>query len=137
MHRRAQESAEDLNAAPGAGETIAAISTPAGEGAIALVRLSGTEAIAIADAIFRGKEKPSQFESHVQHYGEIAAAEAEARGLVDGMGQLNHERGGRVRTGGAGEAGNGRLPRRGDEARVGGSGGGADAPLKTVLRIGS
>jgi error-prone DNA polymerase len=31
--------------------------------------------------------------------------------MVDGMGQLNHERGGRVRTGGAGETGNGRLPR--------------------------
>ncbi len=47
-----------------------------------------------------------------------AAAEAESRGLVDGMGQLNHERGGRVRTGGTGEAGNGRLPRREDEKRV-------------------
>ncbi|HEY8438986.1 MAG TPA: OB-fold nucleic acid binding domain-containing protein, partial [Candidatus Limnocylindrales bacterium] len=47
-----------------------------------------------------------------------AAAEAEDRGLVDGMGQLNHARGGRVRTGGAGEAGDGRLPRREDAARV-------------------
>ncbi|HEY7970369.1 MAG TPA: PHP domain-containing protein, partial [Candidatus Limnocylindrales bacterium] len=47
-----------------------------------------------------------------------AAVEAEARGLVDGMGQLNHERGGRVRTGGAGEAGDGRLPRAGDARRV-------------------
>jgi DNA polymerase III alpha subunit len=47
-----------------------------------------------------------------------AATEAEDRGLVDGMGQLNHARGGRVRTGGAGEAGNGRLPRRDDAARV-------------------
>ena len=46
-----------------------------------------------------------------------AAAEAEGRGLVDGMGQLNHPRGGRVRTGGAGEAGNGRLPRSEDAAR--------------------
>jgi DNA polymerase III alpha subunit len=51
-----------------------------------------------------------------------AAVEAEARGLVDGMGQLNHERGGRVRTAGAGEAGNGRLPRVEDAARVGGQG---------------
>ena len=53
-----------------------------------------------------------------------AAAEARGRGLVDEMGQLNHARGGRVRTasgsgtGGAGEAGNGRLPRPEDEARV-------------------
>ena len=54
-----------------AGETIAAISTPAGEGAIALVRVSGVDAIAVADKIFRGKEKPSRFVSHVQHFGEI------------------------------------------------------------------
>ncbi|HET9614657.1 MAG TPA: PHP domain-containing protein, partial [Candidatus Limnocylindrales bacterium] len=46
-----------------------------------------------------------------------AAAEAEERGLVDGMGQLNHARGGRVRTGGSGEAGDGRLPRREDVDR--------------------
>ena len=32
--------------------TIAAVSTPPGEGAIALVRLSGPQAIAVADAIF-------------------------------------------------------------------------------------
>jgi tRNA modification GTPase len=53
------------------GDTIAAISTPAGEGAIALVRVSGTNSIDVADKIFRGKEKPSQFASHVQHFGEI------------------------------------------------------------------
>ena len=33
-------------------DTIAAISTPMGEGAIAIVRLSGDEAVAIADKIF-------------------------------------------------------------------------------------
>ena len=54
-----------------AGDTIAAISTPAGEGAIALVRVSGTDAVAVADKVFRGKEKPSRFASHVQHFGEI------------------------------------------------------------------
>ena len=54
-----------------ASDTIAAISTPAGEGAISLVRISGPESIAIADKIFRGKEKPSHFSSHVQHLGEI------------------------------------------------------------------
>jgi len=54
-----------------AGDTIAAISTPPGEGAIALVRVSGADAVAIADKIFRGKEKPSRFASHVQHFGEI------------------------------------------------------------------
>ncbi|HSH39802.1 MAG TPA: tRNA uridine-5-carboxymethylaminomethyl(34) synthesis GTPase MnmE, partial [Chthoniobacterales bacterium] len=58
--------------------TIAAISTPAGEGAIALVRISGPEAIEIADRSYRGKRKPSTFRSHVQHLGEI----------VDGRGDL-------------------------------------------------
>jgi tRNA modification GTPase len=52
-------------------DTIAAISTPPGEGAIALVRVSGANAIGVADKIFRGKEKPSQFASHVQHFGEV------------------------------------------------------------------
>jgi tRNA modification GTPase len=52
-------------------DTIAAISTPPGEGAIAFVRVSGANAIAVADEIFRGKEHPSRFASHVQHLGEI------------------------------------------------------------------
>jgi len=56
-------------------DTIAAISTPPGEGAIAVVRISGANAIEIADKIFRGKEKPSRFASHVQHLGEIFSAE--------------------------------------------------------------
>jgi len=56
-------------------DTIAAISTPPGEGAIALVRVSGANAIQIADKIFRGREKPSRFASHVQHFGEIFGAE--------------------------------------------------------------
>lgn len=53
-------------------ETIAAISSPMGEGAIALVRVSGTNAIRIADEIFRGKQLPSVFQSHAQHFGEIS-----------------------------------------------------------------
>src|SRR5213596_2527534 len=56
-------------------DTIAAISTPPGEGAIAVVRISGANAIEIADKIFRGKEKPARFASHVQHLGEIFSAE--------------------------------------------------------------
>ena len=52
-------------------ETIAAISTAPGEGAIALIRISGPEAIEIADRVFRGKQKPSAFQLHVQHLGEI------------------------------------------------------------------
>jgi len=56
-------------------DTIAAISTPAGEGAIALVRISGVNAIDVAEKIFRGQEKPSRFGSHVQHFGEIVDGE--------------------------------------------------------------
>jgi tRNA modification GTPase len=77
MHRRAErdfKTSTSLTAGKEPlvpGDTIAAISTPAGEGAIALVRISGANAIEAADQIFRGKEKPSRFASHVQHFGEI------------------------------------------------------------------
>ena len=54
-------------------DTIAAISTPMGEGAIAIVRLSGEQAIEIAEKIFRspnGKTLASQA-SHTIHYGHL------------------------------------------------------------------
>ena len=82
MHRGPEGSAEqsrdlrgDEDAAELSGATIAAISTPAGEGAIALIRISGPEAIGIADRVFRGKQKPSEFASHVQHLGHVVEAE--------------------------------------------------------------
>jgi tRNA modification GTPase len=53
------------------GETIAAISTASGEAAIALVRISGENAIEVADNIFRGKQRPHDLQSHTQHLGEI------------------------------------------------------------------
>src|SRR5437588_6144557 len=53
------------------GETIAAISTAAGEAAIALIRISGKDAIAVADKVFRGKQRPSDLQSQTQHLGEI------------------------------------------------------------------
>ena len=37
-------------------DTIAAIATPPGEGAISIVRLSGDDAVTIADQVFKGKE---------------------------------------------------------------------------------
>ena len=61
-------------------DTIAAVSTPPGEGAIALVRVSGANAVGVADKIFHGKEMPSRFEPHVQHFGEIFGPE---RRLID------------------------------------------------------
>jgi tRNA modification GTPase len=76
MHRRAQRSSNlrstssEDRPSP-VGDVIAAISTPVGEGAIALVRVSGGSAIAVADNVFRGRQTPSEFESHVQHLGEI------------------------------------------------------------------
>ncbi|WP_339148258.1 MULTISPECIES: tRNA uridine-5-carboxymethylaminomethyl(34) synthesis GTPase MnmE [unclassified Sutcliffiella] len=54
-------------------DTIAAISTPMGEGAIAIVRLSGEEAFRIIDEIFvtpSGK-KMKDVASHTIHYGHI------------------------------------------------------------------
>src|SRR5947208_5591065 len=54
-----------------AGETIAAISTAAGEAAIALIRISGKDAIEVADKVFRGKQRPSDLASQTQHLGEI------------------------------------------------------------------
>ncbi len=53
-------------------ETIAAISTPFGEGAIAVIRLSGKRAIEIADAVFRSRKKTSELVSRVQQLGKIA-----------------------------------------------------------------
>lgn len=50
--------------------TIAAIATPPGEGAIGIIRLSGAEAIAIADKIFYGKKLEAQ-PSHTIHFGKI------------------------------------------------------------------
>ena len=54
-------------------DTIAAISTPMGEGAISIVRLSGDEAIGIADKLFRGVKgkRIAEVESHTIHYGHL------------------------------------------------------------------
>lgn len=51
-------------------DTIAAISTPMGEGAIAIVRLSGDEAVEIASQIFKGKNL-REVATHTIHYGHI------------------------------------------------------------------
>lgn len=51
-------------------DTIAAISTPLGEGAIGIVRLSGTDSFAIAQKIFKGKDL-NKVASHTLNYGHI------------------------------------------------------------------
>jgi tRNA modification GTPase len=51
-------------------DTIVALSTPSGEGAIGVIRLSGTEAIALVDQVFFGKDLTQQ-PSHTLHFGTI------------------------------------------------------------------
>ncbi len=51
-------------------DTIVALSTPPGAGAIALVRLSGPRAIAITDEVFAGKRLAEQ-PGHTLHYGTL------------------------------------------------------------------
>lgn len=50
-------------------DTIAAVATPMGEGGIAVIRVSGSEATEIVDRIFRGKQKLSTVDTHTIHYG--------------------------------------------------------------------
>ena len=53
-------------------DTIAAISSAPGEGAIGIVRLSGEDALAIADKVYKlGQKKLSTQDSHTIHYGHI------------------------------------------------------------------
>ncbi len=50
--------------------TIVALSTPPGEGAIGVIRLSGDQAISITDKIFKGKKLENQ-PTHTIHFGRI------------------------------------------------------------------
>lgn len=52
-------------------ETIVALATPNGVGAIGVIRLSGPDAITIANGVFKGKDLTKQ-ESHTIHFGQIA-----------------------------------------------------------------
>ena len=56
-------------------DTIAAIATPLGEGGLAVIRLSGPEALAVADRSFvpvgKHSAKPSAATTHTIHYGKI------------------------------------------------------------------
>lgn len=51
-------------------ETIVALATPPGEGAIGVIRLSGNDAVTIAGKIFKGKKLAAQ-PSHTIHFGRI------------------------------------------------------------------
>lgn len=52
-------------------DTIAAISTSLGESGISIIRISGNDAINIADEVFKGKSKLSIVKSHTINYGYI------------------------------------------------------------------
>lgn len=57
-------------------DTIAAISTALGEGAIGIVRLSGNEAISIANTIIKGKNLLN-VDSHTIHYAHVIQPETQ------------------------------------------------------------
>lgn len=52
-------------------DTIAAISTAVGEGGIAIIRISGPQAISGTDAIFQSKISLKDADTHTVHYGHI------------------------------------------------------------------
>jgi tRNA modification GTPase len=60
-------------------DTIAAISTPVGEGAIAVLRVSGPEAVTLVARIFRGATSPEKMEPRRSYFGEIY----DATGVID------------------------------------------------------
>lgn len=51
------------------GETIAAIATPLGEGGVAIIRISGNNALEVSAKVFSGPVH--QYQSHTAHYGQI------------------------------------------------------------------
>ena len=59
-----------------------ALATPPGVGAIGLIRLSGPEAISIADKIFKGKKLQHQT-SHTVHFGHIISPDEDPGELID------------------------------------------------------
>ena len=71
-------------------DTIAAVSTPRGKGGIAVIRISGPEALAVGKRVFRPKNKKSlsDIESNRQVWGDIFAPDVDG-GMInidDGMG---------------------------------------------------
>lgn len=56
-------------------DTIAAIATPPGEGGLAVIRISGPDALGVADRVFQPAGtrscKPSAAPSHTLHYGHV------------------------------------------------------------------
>lgn len=57
------------------GETIAAIATPPGEGGVAIIRISGNQALDVAARVFSGPVH--QYRSHTAHFGQVRNAQGE------------------------------------------------------------
>jgi tRNA modification GTPase len=64
-----------MNRNPFADDTIVALATPQGSGAIAVIRLSGKDSIQLCDTVFRPKKKKtktlSQAKGYTLHFGEV------------------------------------------------------------------
>jgi tRNA modification GTPase len=60
-------------------DTIAAISTPLGEGGIAVIRVSGPDAVDIVNGVFSAKKSLAEVPSHTIHYGNIVDPESGER----------------------------------------------------------
>jgi tRNA modification GTPase len=58
-------------------ETIAAIATPPGEGALAVIRITGPGALAVADTVFRAAKSPSAMEERRIAFGRIMDSHGE------------------------------------------------------------
>jgi tRNA modification GTPase len=61
-------------------DTIAAVATPSGVGAISIIRVSGPDSFKAADHIFKGKGKIADAATHTIHYGRIVSKNDE---LID------------------------------------------------------
>lgn len=57
------------------GETIAAIATPPGEGGVAIIRISGDQALAVAAKVFSGSI--FSYKTHTAHFGQIRNTKGE------------------------------------------------------------
>ncbi len=58
-------------------DTIAAIATPVGVGAISIIRVSGPDSILSLSEIFSGKKNLADVDSHTIHYGKVLAETGE------------------------------------------------------------
>ncbi|TCD12094.1 tRNA uridine-5-carboxymethylaminomethyl(34) synthesis GTPase MnmE [Pedobacter frigidisoli] len=65
-------------------DTIIALSTPSGSGAIGVIRLSGPEAISLANSVFSGKNLEEQ-DSHTLHFGLLKDGENIVDEVVAGL----------------------------------------------------